>query len=202
MKEEIKEPTLVEEKKNEYANEVKLTMDKKKGEEQHQQTKFQNVLVEVDKFNFPIDLVILGREEDNQDLAKGRPSNALSQAWIDTEYGEMTLLVGKEKVKFNLHQSIQLTDKEKNCCMRIESLLQHFKGQAPDFLKEETLEGIELNTNFVSTKELELELKLLNLDVEELILMKDEDEEEALATKDEGSIISPTQYHSSSTGLN
>ena len=117
LKEEIKEPTLVEEKKNEYANEVKLTMDKKKGEEQHQQTKFQNVLVEVDKFNFPIDLVILGREEDNQASAKGRPSNALSQAWIDTEYGEMTLLVGKEKVKFNLHQSIQLTDKEKNCCM-------------------------------------------------------------------------------------
>ena len=38
----------------------------------------------------------------------------------------------------------------------------------------------------MSTKELELELKLLNLDVEELILMKDEDGEAALATKDEG----------------
>ena len=127
----------------------------------------------------------MGREEDNQASSKGRPSNALSQAWIDTEYGEMTLLVGKEKVKFNLHQSIKLTDEEKNCCMPIKSSLQHFKGQATDFLQEETLEGIELNTNSMSTKELDLDLKLLNLDVEELILMKDEDKEGELAIKDE-----------------
>ena len=38
----------------------------------------------------------------------------------------------------------------------------------------------------MSTKELELELKLLNLDVEELNLMKDDNGEEVLATKDEG----------------
>ena len=169
--------SVVEEKKNEYENDVELTMEKRKGKEQHQQTKFQNVLVGIDKFNFPIDLVTLGRGEDNQAAAKGRPSNALSQAWIDIEYGEITLLVGKEKVKFTIHQSLQLTDKEKNCFMWIESSLQHFKGQAPDFLQEENLERIELNTNSVSTKELELEHKLLNLDVEELILMKDEDGE-------------------------
>ena len=54
-------------------------------------------MLRIDKFNFPIELVTLGRKEDNQTSAKGRPSNALSQAWIDTEYGEMTLLVGKEK---------------------------------------------------------------------------------------------------------
>ena len=57
-----------------------------------------------------------------------KPSNALSQAWIDIENGEMALLVGKKKVKFNLHQSIQLTDEENDCCMRIESSLQHLKG--------------------------------------------------------------------------
>ena len=87
---------------------------------------------------------------------------------------------------FNLHQSIQLNDDEKNCCMRIESSLQHFKGQALDFLQKETLEGIELNTNSVSTKELGLELKLLNLDVDEVIFRIDEDGEGTLATKDEG----------------
>ena len=59
-------------------------MERRKGEKQHQQVKFQNVLVWIDKFNFPIELVTLGREEDNQTSAKGRPSNALSQAWIDT----------------------------------------------------------------------------------------------------------------------
>ena len=129
--------------------------------------------------------MILGKGEDKQVVSIEKPSNALSQAWIDTQYGEMTLLVGKEKVKFNLHQSIQLTDEEKDCCMRIESSLQHFKGQAPDFLQEETLEGIELNTNSEFIKELELELKLLNLDVEEVIFRIDEDEEAAVATKNE-----------------
>ena len=99
-------------------------------------------------------------EEEQQVSFIGTPFTATSQAWRDIKHGEMTLLVGKEKVKFNLHQSIQLTDEEKNCCMQIESSLQHFKEQAPDFLQEETIEGIELNTNSVSTKELELEHKL------------------------------------------
>ena len=155
-KEEIINPAVVEEKKNEYENEVELTMERRKGEEQHQHIKFQNVLVKIEKFNFPIDLEILGKEGDKQVVSIGRPSNALNQAWIDTKNGEMTLLVGKKKVKFNLHHSIQLTDEEKNCCMQIKTSLQHFKGKAPDFLQEETLEGIELKTNFVSTKELEL----------------------------------------------
>ena len=165
IKEEITNATVVEEKTNEYANEVEITMEGRKGEEQHQQTKIENVLVRIDKFNFPIDFVILGKEEDKQVVSTKKPSNALSRAWIDTENGEMTLLVGKEKVKFNLHQSIQLTNEERNSFMLIESSLQHFKGQAPDFLQEETLEGIELNTNSMSTKDLELELKFLNLDV-------------------------------------
>ena len=88
-------------------------------------------------------------------------------------------------MKVNLHQSIQITNEERKSCRRIESSLLHSKEQARDILQEETLEGNELNTNFVSTKELELELKLHSLDMGELILMKDEDEEEAVATKDE-----------------
>ena len=65
IKEENLNPAVVEEKKNEYANEVELIMEKWKSEEQHQHIKFQNVLVGIDKFNFPIDLVTLGRKEDN-----------------------------------------------------------------------------------------------------------------------------------------
>ena len=85
--------------------------------------------------------------------------------------------------------------------MMIEKSLQHFKGQAPDFLKEETLEGIKLNTNSISTKELELRLKLLNLDVEELIFMKDKDGEGALATKDEGPKQRSSTFPMSLVGL-
>ena len=98
----------------------------------------------------------------------------------------MTFLVGQEKLKINITQSIQLMDEEKLICMRIEISFPHFEEQAPKILQQETLKGIKLNANLVSTKELELDLKLLNLDVEELIFMKDEDGEGALATKYEG----------------
>ena len=138
-------------------------------------------MVGIDRFNFPINLLTLSIEE-NQQLEKS--SKSKSQAWMDIENGEMTLLVGKEKVKFMLNR--QLTDEEKMKCRWIESSLLHLEKQAPDFLQEETLKGIHLNTNSVSTTELELELKLLNIDVEKLILMKDDNGERALATKDEG----------------
>ena len=94
-------------------------------------------------------------------------------------------MVSQEKVKINITQSIQLTNEEKLICMRIESSFPHFEKQAPDILQEETLEGIELNTNSVSTKFLGLDLKLLNLDVEKVIFRTDEDEKAAVATKDE-----------------
>ena len=143
----------------------------------------------------------VGMEEEQQVSFIGKPFTATSQAWIDIKHGEMTLLVGKEKVKFNLHQSIQLTDEEKNCCMQIESSLQHFRGQALDFLQEETIEGIELNTNSVSTKELELELKLQNPDVDEVIFRTYEDGEGTLATKDEGPKQRSSSFPISLVGL-
>ena len=139
IKVESLDPAVVEEKKNEYANEVELIMEMRKGEEQHQQTKIENVLVGIDKFNFPIVLVIVGKEEDKQVVFTRKPSIAFSQAWIDTENGEMALLVGKEKVKFNLHQSIQLTNEEKNCCMQIKRSLLYSKEQAPYILQEKNL---------------------------------------------------------------
>ena len=54
-------------------------------------------MVGIDKLNFPIDFVILGMEEDQQVSCIERLSKATSQAWIDVEHREMTLLVGKGK---------------------------------------------------------------------------------------------------------
>ena len=125
-------------------------------------------------------------EKDQQVSSIGIPSNATSEAQIDVENGEMTLLVGKEKAKFNLHQSIQLTDEENMTCMWIKSSLLPFEEQAPKILQEKTLEGYELNTNSFPTKELDFEFTSHNTKVEKLILTSDEDEEEVLATVDEG----------------
>ena len=72
---EIQDPTLVEEKNNELANEEKLLVEKRQVEEQHAWKTIENVLVGIDKFNFPIDFVTLGMEEDQQVSSIGRPSN-------------------------------------------------------------------------------------------------------------------------------
>ena len=69
--------------------------------------------------------------------------------------------------------------------MRIESSLQHFKGQAPDFLQGETLEGIDLNTNSFPIEELDLELLLYIPELEKVIFRTDENKEGALAMEDE-----------------
>ena len=109
-------------------------MEKRQVEEQHPWKTIENVLVGINKFNFPIDFFTLGMDKDQQVSSIGTPSNAISQAWIDIEHGEMTLLIGKEKLKLNIHQSIQLTDEEKNCCIWIESSLLPFEEQAPKIL--------------------------------------------------------------------
>ena len=130
--------------------------------------------------------MIVGMEEELQVTFIGTPSTATSQAWIVVKHREMTLLVGKKKVKFNLHQSIQMTVEERSSCRRIESSLLHFEKQAPIIFLGGTLEGSKLNTNSFPIEELGLEPLLTILEMEELILMKDEDGEVALATKDEG----------------
>ena len=51
--------TLVVEKKNELANDEELLVEKRQVEEQHSGKIIENVLVGIDKFNFPIDFVTL-----------------------------------------------------------------------------------------------------------------------------------------------
>ena len=125
-------------------------------------------------------------EEDQQVPYIGTPSNSTSQAWIDVEHGEMILLVGKEKVKFNLHRSIQLTYEEHMTCIRIKSSFLHFEEQAPKILREATLEEYKFEANSFPTKELAFELTSPISEVEKVILMSDDDEEGVLATMDEG----------------
>ena len=137
LEQEFQVPSLV--MKNELAKEEKLPWGERQVEEQHPWKTIDNVLVGIDKFNFPIDFLTFGVEVNQQ--VNERPSIATSQMWIDVEHGEMTLLVSKEKMKFNLHQSIPLTDGQKRTCMRIESSFLPFEEPTPDFLPEDAHEG-------------------------------------------------------------
>ena len=106
--------------------------------------------------------------------------------WIDAQHGEMTLLVGKDKMKFYLYQNTPITDEQKMTCMQIKRSFLPFEEPKLDFLQEETLEGYKFEANSFPTKELAFELTSSIMEVEELILTSDGDDERALTIMDEG----------------
>ena len=61
-------------------------------------------------------------------------------------------------MKFNLHQSIPITNEQKMICMRIESSLGPFEELTSTLLQEDTLEGLKFEANYFSTKELAFKL--------------------------------------------
>ena len=125
--------------KNELAIEVEPSLKDMQVKKKHLKLIVENVLVGVEDFNFPIDSLSFGMEEDRQVSSIERPSIATSQVWIDAEYEEMNLLVGEEKMKFDLHQSIPLMDEERRACMKIQCSFFPIKKHAPIFLQVDTL---------------------------------------------------------------
>ena len=100
-------------------------LDKLKFEEVSHVMAIENILVKIDTFTFPMDFVPWGIEGhlQNSHIVR-RPLLSSSQAWIDINKGELTLLVGEEKAKFNLHQPLPLTEQERSMCRKLCSLLQ------------------------------------------------------------------------------
>ena len=89
-------------------------LDKLKFEEVSQVMAIENILVKIDTFTFPMDFFTWGIEEDLQNYhILRRPLLSSSQAWIDINKGELTLLVAEENAKFNLHQPLHLTEQER-----------------------------------------------------------------------------------------
>ena len=100
-------------------------LDKLKFEEVSQVMAIENILVKIDIFTFPMDFVTWGIEGDLQNShILRRPLLSSSQAWININKGELTLLVGEEKARFNLHQPLPLMEQERAMCRKFYSLLQ------------------------------------------------------------------------------
>ena len=114
---------------------VEPLVDKLKFEEERQVMAIENILVKIDTFTFPMDFVTWGIEGDLQNShILRRPLLSSSQAWIDINKGELTLLVGEEKAKFNLYQPLPLTEQERAMCRKFCSLLKskgHMFEQSP-----------------------------------------------------------------------
>ncbi|XP_022864267.1 uncharacterized protein LOC111384238 [Olea europaea var. sylvestris] len=76
----------------------------------------EDVLVNVDKFIFPADFVVLDMEEDQKiPLILGRPFLAIGRALIDVQGGHLTLRVNEEEVRFNIYQAMKYSDDHDTC---------------------------------------------------------------------------------------
>ena len=95
----------------------KSLVDKLKFEKGSQVMTIENVLVKIDTFSFPMDFMAWGIEGDQKNLKILKIQLPFSsQAWMDINKGELTLFVGEDKSKFNLHQPLPLTEQERTMC--------------------------------------------------------------------------------------
>ena len=113
---EIEKNALLNNLKNE-----KSLVDKLKFEEESQVVAIENVLVKIDTFTFPMGFMAWGIKGDLKNLKiLRRPPLYSSQAWININKGELTLLVSEEKAKF---KPLPLTEQERTLCRKFYSLL-------------------------------------------------------------------------------
>ena len=102
----------------------------------------KDVLIKVDKFIFPVDLVVLDMEEDEKaPLILGRPFLDTSRALIDIESRELILRVGDDKVQLSIYQNDKLKKKENEGCMRVEAIPIHGVGSMKATTKETTVKS-------------------------------------------------------------
>lgn len=110
----------------------------------------QDVLVEVGKFIFPVDFVILDVDEEVEvSLILGRPFLTMSKALIDVNNEQMVLWIGEEKVAFKLHQVMKHSHYEDDTCFAIDIIDDVIYECVQEIFKEDPL-----NVLLEQTKEL------------------------------------------------
>ncbi|KAJ9536000.1 hypothetical protein OSB04_un000828 [Centaurea solstitialis] len=78
--------------------------------------KIEDVLVQVDKFIFPADFIILDCEVDQEvPIILGRPFLATGRTLIDVQKGELTMRVHDQRVNFNVLDSLKYPDEREEC---------------------------------------------------------------------------------------
>ncbi|GKG24228.1 reverse transcriptase domain-containing protein, partial [Tanacetum coccineum] len=78
----------------------------------------ENMLVEVGKFTFPADFVILAMEEDSKvTLILGRPFLYIADAVIRVKQKQLNLGVGTERMIFNIDFAIKHSYSDNDTCL-------------------------------------------------------------------------------------
>ena len=117
----------------------------------------KDVLVNVEKFIFPVDFVVIKMEEDTQvPLLLGRPFLAIGAALIDVQKGELTLRVGDEAVQFNLNKSLTQPDVDAENCMAVDSIYPFIFEQNSDCNLQHSINENEMNFHYLKSVDYEL----------------------------------------------
>ncbi|XP_024984065.1 uncharacterized protein LOC112519991 [Cynara cardunculus var. scolymus] len=78
--------------------------------------KIEDILVQVDKFIFPADFLVLDYEADkNVPIILERPFLATGRTLIDVQKGELTMRVSDQEVKFNVFNSLKFHGEVGDC---------------------------------------------------------------------------------------
>ncbi|KAJ9538724.1 hypothetical protein OSB04_031457 [Centaurea solstitialis] len=78
--------------------------------------KIEDILVQVDKFIFPADFLVLDFEADRScPIIVGRPFLATGRALIDVQKGELTMRVNDQQVTFNLFKTLKYNGNFEDC---------------------------------------------------------------------------------------
>ncbi|XP_073064058.1 uncharacterized protein [Primulina eburnea] len=100
----------------------------------------EDVLVNVDKFIFPMDFVVLDMEEDREiPLILGRPFLATGKDLIDVHKGELVLRLNDESVVFNVFQSIKYPH-DTSDCFRIDATDEFVECGLQELIGDDPLE--------------------------------------------------------------
>ena len=114
----------------------------------------EDVLVNVGKFIFPVDFVVIDIVEDKHiPLLLGRPFLAIEAAFIDVKKGKLTLRVGIGKVHFNLSKSLKQYDVEQAQCMQIDSVTLGCKEHNYDLLKKNSFDDYIFSSFYIDDLE-------------------------------------------------
>ena len=81
------------------------------------------MLIQVDKFVFPADFIILDFEADREvPIILGRPFLAMGRTLIDVPEGELTMRVNDQKVTFNVFNALKHPDEGNEECSFVKTI--------------------------------------------------------------------------------
>ena len=129
---------------------------------------FEDVLVQVRQFTFPVDFVIMDIEEDSDiPLILDRPFMLTVKCIVDMGNGNLEMSVDDQKVTFNLFEAIKHPNDHK-ACFKVETIEQEADMVVQNMVPHSPLEKALINVVDCLTKEEENDLRACLVDLDKL----------------------------------